>query len=433
MELLVCMSISGSIPVVICLLLYVIQCENYNYILGRRLLLTGVFFYLVPVQLVKYLLPKDALPETMLIGKKADSYLSGSLAFWSEKQGDYIWIPQWFNIFARIWLAGIIIFAIYEIIKYWRGAHSIRNYIFEKIEDPEDNLTYYLIPDEICGPCTIGFFRQKIVFPESFPLHPDFIMVYKHEHTHLKNHDNLVKLLCLFVLCLHWMNPVAYLLLFLYIDTAEIVSDSAAVDGCTKEKRQDYANLLVLEAATSDIRPAVWKNNLSGHKSNKEGKDFKTLKRRINYMMKEKRKGMLQRGIMVAVSALTVVASAGTIMAYEPVSSSDESFEEFISDDALNNFGDDYIDYDSANFVDFSQSDYVLIDSNGVQVTTEEDDSSTYALCTHSMIPATFYTHAKNSSGGCTIKVYNCQRCEKCGYRANATYANTVTYAKCPH
>ncbi len=427
------MSISGSIPVVICLLLYVIQRENYNYILGRRLLLTGVFFYLVPVQLVKYLLPKDALPETMLIGRKADSYLSGTLSFWSEKQGDYIWIPQWFNIFARIWLAGIIIFAIYEIIKYWRGAHSIRNYIFEKIEDPEDNLTYYLIPDEICGPCTIGFFRQKIVFPESFPLHPDFIMVYKHEHTHLKNHDNLVKLLCLFVLCLHWMNPVAYLLLFLYIDTAEIVSDSAAVDGCTKEKRQDYANLLVLEAATSDIRPAVWKNNLSGHKNNKEGKDFKTLKRRINYMMKEKRKGMLQRGIMVAVSALTVVASAGTIMAYEPVSSSDESFEEFISDDALNNFGDDYIDYDSANFVDFSQSDYVLIDSNGVQVTTEEDASSTYALCTHSMIPATFYTHAKNSSGGCTIKVYNCQRCEKCGYRANATYANTVTYAKYPH
>ena len=427
------MSISGSIPVVICLLLYVIQRENYNYILGRRLLLTGVFFYLVPVQLVKYLLPKDALPETMLIGRKADSYLSGTLSFWSEKQGDYIWIPQWFNIFARIWLAGIIIFAIYEIIKYWRGAHSIRNYIFEKIEDPEDNLTYYLIPDEICGPCTIGFFRQKIVFPESFPLHPDFIMVYKHEHTHLKNHDNLVKLLCLFVLCLHWMNPVAYLLLFLYIDTAEIVSDSVAVDGCTKEKRQDYASLLVLEAAISDIRPAVWKNNLSGHKNNKEGKDFKTLKRRINYMMKEKRKGMLQRGIMVAVSALTVVASAGTIMAYEPVSSSDESFEEFISDDALNNFGDDYIDYDSANFVDFSQSDYVLIDSNGVQVTTEEDASSTYALCTHSMIPATFYTHAKNSSGGCTIKVYNCQRCEKCGYRANATYANTVTYAKCPH
>ena len=432
MELLVCMSIAGSIPVVICLLLYIIQRGNYNYILGRRLLLTGVFFYLVPVQLVKYLLPKDALPETMLIGRKADSYMSGSLAFWSEKQGEYIWIPQWFNLFARIWLTGIIIFAIYEIVKYWRGAHSIRNFIFEKIENPEDNLTYYLIPDEICGPCTIGFFRQKIVFPESFPLHPDFIMVYKHEHTHLKNHDNLVKLLCLFVLCLHWMNPVAYLLLFLYIDTAEIVSDSVAVDGCTKEKRQDYASLLVLEAATSDIRPAVWKNNLSGHKNNKEGKDFKTLKRRINYMMKGKRKGILQRGIMVAVSALTVVASAGTVMAYEPIASSDASFNDIIFDDSYSDFSNDYTEMDIIDSLDFTETDNIFVGSDNIQIACQETVSPR-ALCTHSMVPGKFYAHAKNSSGGCTLKVYTCQRCEKCGYRANAKYQNTITFAVCPH
>ena len=432
MELLVCMSIAGSIPVVNCLLLYIIQRENYNYILGRRLLLTGVFFYLVPVQLVKYLLPKDALPETMLIGRKADSYLSGSLAFWSEKQGDYIWLPQWFNIFARVWFAGIIIFAIYEIVKYWRGAHSIRNYIFEKIDDPEDNLTYYLIPDGICGPCTIGFFRQKIAIPESFPLHPDFIMVYKHEHTHLKNHDNLVKLLCLFVLCLHWMNPVAYLLLFLYIDTAEIVSDSAAIDGCTKEKRQDYANLLVLEAATSDIRPAVWKNNLSGHKNNKEGKDFKTLKRRINYMMKGKRKGILQRGIMVAVSALTVVASAGTVMAYEPIASSDASFNDIIFDDSYSDFSNDYTEMDIIDSLDFTETDNIFVGSDNIQIACQETVSPR-ALCTHSMVPGKFYAHAKNSSGGCTLTEYTCQRCEKCGYRANAKYYATHTYTKCPH
>lgn len=432
MELLVCMSIAGSIPVVICLLLYIIQREDYNYILGRRLLLTGVFFYLVPVQLVKYLLPKDALPETMLIGRKADSYLSGSLSFWSEKQGDYIWLPQWFNIFARVWLAGIIIFAIYEIVKYWRGAHSIRNYIFEKIDDPEDHLTYYLIPDGICGPCTIGFFRQKIAIPESFPLHPDFIMVYKHEHTHLKNHNNLVKLLCLFVLCLHWMNPVAYLLLFLYIDTAEIVSDSVAVDGCTKEKRQDYASLLVLEAATSDIRPAVWKNNLSGHKNNKEGKDFKTLKRRINYMMKGKRKGILQRGIMVAVSALTVVASAGTVMAYEPIASSDASFNDIIFDDSYSDFSNDYTEMDIIDSLDFTETDNIFVGSDNIQIACQETVSPR-ALCTHSMVPGKFYAHAKNSSGGCTITTYTCQRCEKCGYRANAKYYSTTTFVKCPH
>lgn len=49
------------------------------------------------------------------------------------------------------------------------------------------------------------------------------------------------------------------------------------------------------------------------------------------------------------------------------------------------------------------------------------------------MVPATFYTHSKKSSGGCTVKIYKCQRCEKCGYSANAQYDHTITYAKCPH
>ena len=430
MELLVCMSISGSIPVVICLLLYVIQRENYNYILGRRLLITGIFFYLIPIQLIKYLIPEEVYPEA-LFNEEAQLYLSNSLSFWTERKGEYIWMPQWFDIVSKLWLSGIVIFAVYEIIKYWRGVHYIKNFIFEKEEDSENNLTYYLIPDETYGPCTIGFFRQRIVIPESFPLHPDFVMVYKHEGAHLKNHDNLVKLLCLLVLCVHWMNPVAYLLLLLYIDTAEIVSDSAAVEGCSKEKRKDYAKLLVLEASTSDIRPVVWKNNLSGHKKDKEGKDFKTLKRRINYMMKEKRKGLLQRGIMVAVSALTIIAGVGTVLAYEPMQWSDDSFTDVVQDDSF-----DVLGYNSSDFemdsLDFSKSNNLFIGLDGIQIACEESVSSRI-LCTHSMVDGKFYAHAPNSSGGCTVKVYTCQRCKKCGYLANKKYYATYSYAKCPH
>ena len=430
MELLVCMSISGSIPVVICLLLYVIQRENYNYILGRRLLITGIFFYLIPIQLIKYLIPEEVYPEA-LFNEEAQLYLSNSLSFWTERKGEYIWMPQWFDIVSKLWLGGIVIFAVYEIIKYWRGVHYIKNFIFEKEEDSENNLTYYLIPDETYGPCTIGFFRQRIVIPESFPLHPDFVMVYKHEGAHLKNHDNLVKLLCLLVLCVHWMNPVAYLLLLLYIDTAEIVSDSAAVEGCSKEKRKDYAKLLVLEASTSDIRPVVWKNNLSGHKKDKEGKDFKTIKRRINYMMKEKRKGLLQRGIMVAVSALTIIAGVGTVLAYEPMQWSDDSFTDVVQDDSF-----DVLGYDSSDFemdsLDFSKSNNLFVGLDGIQIACEESVSSRI-LCTHSMVDGKFYAHAPNSSGGCTVKVYTCQRCKKCGYLANKKYYATYSYAKCPH
>ena len=431
MKLLTCMSIAGSIPVVICLLMYLIQRADYNYILGRKLQLIGIFFYLLPVQLIKYLIPMNIFPESMLVGRSADSYLSGSLSFWNEQNGEYVWMPDWFNILSKIWLVAIIIFAIYQIICFWRGAHSIQNLIFDKVEDSENNQVYYLIPDGICGPCTIGFFRQKIVFPESFSiLHPEYGMVYKHEHSHLKNHDNLVKVLCLLVLCLHWMNPVAYLLLSLYIDTAEIISDSTAVEGCLKEQRKVYASLLVSEASTPDKNPVMWKNNLFGKKKNE--KNMVILKRRINYMMKEKRKGLLQRGIIVAVSALTVVVSAGTVLAYAPIASSDESFEEIIFDDSLDDFGFNDIEDNFIKSLDFSQSNSVYIDSNGSQIIYQESESPR-ALCTHSMVPSSFYTHAKNSSGGCTVKIYSCQRCEKCGYRANAKYESTHTYAKCPH
>ena len=431
MKLLTCMSIAGSIPVVICLLMYLIQRADYNYTLGRRLLITGIFFYLMPVQLIKYLIPKDVFPTSMLITDESQLYLSGSLSFTPERQGEYIWMPQWFDIISKIWLVAIIIFAIYQIICFWRGAHSIQNYIFDKVEDSDNNQVYYLIPDGICGPCTVGFFRQKIVFPESFPmLHSEYDMVYKHEHSHLKNHDNLVKVLCLLVLCLHWMNPVAYLLLFLYIDTAEIVSDSAAVEGCLKERRKDYATLLVNEASTPDKNPVMWKNNLFSYKK-KSGKNMKILKRRINYMMKEKKKGLLQRGIMVAISALTIVAGAGTVLAYEPVPSSDVSFEDVVLD-----FEPEQLLFDDSDFyatIDFSKSDKVFVAENGIQTSIIDNDTSTYALCTHSMVNGTVSAHKSNGKGGCTVKVYTCQRCEKCGYLANAVYKNTITYAVCPH
>lgn len=428
MELLACMSIAGSVPVVICLFIYIIQRKNYNYVLGKRLLLTGLFFYLVPVQLIKYLIPEKAYPE-VLFNEEAQLYLSNSLSFWHERKDEYIWMPQWFNVVATIWMAGIIVFSLYELIKYCKETRSIKNYIFETVNDTENNITYYLIPDGICGPCTIGFFHQKIAIPESFPLHPNFIMVYKHEYAHLRNHDNFVKLLCLLVLCLHWMNPVAYLLFYLYRDTAEIVSDGAAVEGCDKETRRAYATLLVLLASTPDILPAVWKNNLSGHKK-KSGRAMNIIKRRINYMMKEKRKGLLQRGIMVAVSALTIVAGAGTVLAYEAMPSSDINVRGDIDDSNLS-FISFELDENDVFEPDFSQSDSVFITMDGVQIPVY--DYSSHALCTHSMVDGYLKTHAPNGSGGCTVKVYTCQRCKKCGYLANSVYKNTITYAVCPH
>ena len=385
--------------------------------------MAGVFFFLAPVQLVRFLLPMNILPEPVF-SEETQLYLSHSMDFLPGHGNEYVWFPRWVSVIILLWAGIVIIFALYQFIKYRKIVRKINRSVFYYVDEPEMELVYYVVPDGSCGPCTVGFFRQKIIIPESFTELENFSMVYQHEYTHLKNRDNLVKLLCLIVLCIHWMNPAAYLLLFLYRITAEAVSDDAAVLGYSKDIVKTYAMLLVTTTPVREKLPVVWKNNFSS-----EGK---MIKRRINYMMKKRKNGWMRKGIIAMVSALTIAASAGTVLAYEPMQWSDVSVNDSLQDSDI-----DYLTYNVADAplvdsFDFSVSDKIFISLDGKQEPIF-DSSSERVLCRHNMVDGYMSTHASKSNGGCVVKVYTCQRCTRCGYLANAVYQNTVTYAKCPH
>lgn len=416
------MSIAGSIPVLLCFLLFLIQRDSYNFLWGRKLLLAGVFFFLIPVQLVRFLLPMNILPEPVF-SEETQLYLSHSMDFLPGHGDEYVWFPRWVSVIILLWAGIVILFALYQFIKYRKIVRKINRSVFYYVDEPEMELIYYVVPDGSCGPCTVGFFRQKIIIPESFTELENFSMVYQHEYTHLKNRDNLVKLLCLIVLCIHWMNPAAYLLLFLYRITAEAVSDDAAVLGYSKDIVKTYAMLLVTTTPVREKLPVVWKNNFSS-----EGK---MIKRRINYMMKKRKNGWMRKGMIAMVSALTIAASAGTVLAYEPMQWSDGSVGESIVLDESDMSNFDFLSGE-LNDIDFSKTDTVFVTENGIQIPIMDNDSSR-VLCKHNMVNGYLHNHTSNSSGGCTVKTYTCQRCTRCGYLANAKYYSTTNYAKCPH
>ena len=89
--------------------------------------------------------------------------------------------------------------------------------------------------------------------------------------------------------------------------------------------------------------------------------------------------------------------------------------------------------YAKSRTCSFIVSNYIFVYPDGTQEIVYDNDIEPYALCTHSMVSGTYYVHDKLSSGGCKIKVYDAQKCKKCGYLANAVYKNTITYAVCPH
>lgn len=153
-------------------------------------------------------------------------------------------------------------------------------------------------------------------------------------------------------------------------------------------------------------------------------------------MMKKRKNGWMRKGIIAMVSALTIATSAGTVLAYEPLQSSDESVSEIVSDSDSGYLGYEFDDcedskYDWTESLDFSNGDiFVYLDGSQVQ---SDYNNSTKALCKHNMKDGHLYHHESNGTGGCKMKVYTCQRCTRCGYLANAKYQYTVTYTKCPH
>lgn len=162
-------------------------------------------------------------------------------------------------------------------------------------------------------------------------------------------------------------------------------------------------------------------------------------------MMKKRKNGWMRKGIIAMVSALTIAASAGTVLAYEPLQSSDVTLSEVVTDDVPEfleyEFADesttgeklpvDSVEEETAD-LDFSGSDEIFTYLDGTVVEVKNENTNK-ALCKHNMKDGTLKSHKSDGKGGCTVKVYSCQRCTRCGYMANAVYKYTITYAKCPH
>ena len=161
--------------------------------------------------------------------------------------------------------------------------------------------------------------------------------------------------------------------------------------------------LLVTTTPVREKLPVVWKNNFSS-----EGK---MIKRRINYMMKKRKNGWMRKGIIAMVSALTIAASAGTVLAYEPLQSSDVAMSEVVTDDVP-----EYLEYEftdesileenklvdsekdeNAN-LDFSVSDEIFVYSDGTVVEVKNENTNK-ALCKHNMKDGILKSHKSDGKG----------------------------------
>ena len=414
--LLICMSIAGTVPLIICLLLLLLQRKKFSYRLGRNLVFLSLAGYLIPFQVVKYLMPTDVLIRTDALAN-ISYYINfddkGAISY----HGISLWMSDWILMIGLCWLFLISGFSVYEIIKYHRLTRKLKK-ITEKrtcflpgIGDVE-----YRISPLIGSPYTIGFLKPFIVAPESLEDSRLSEMILRHEYSHLRRHDSAVKLLCLLAICLHFYNPLTLLTLLLYTSFSENIADQAATEGFTTEERKAYAVALVNLSARNRQVPVVWKNNLLGAKH--------TMKRRVEFIMMKNRKAS-KIGTAAAILA-SVFLSGTTVFGYAPMQTTEAA------DSVQLNETVSFVDSASNN--PFANSNIYFETDEHVNILVNDSDLEPRAIiCTHDFKSGYADVHNSKSNGGCEVKRYTAKICQKCNHLVIMDYVNTTTYAKCPH
>ncbi len=101
--------------------------------------------------------------------------------------------------------------------------------------------------DQVDTPVAAGLFRPRIILPKALgadrPELLDYVLT--HEYCHLRRLDMLWKLLALCAVCIHWFNPLVWLMRTMLGRDLELCCDEMALRRLGGDRRKDYANSLI--------------------------------------------------------------------------------------------------------------------------------------------------------------------------------------------
>ena len=108
------------------------------------------------------------------------------------------------------------------------------------------------ISDKIKTPAVYGIIKPKIILPTEYDANRlNFILM--HERSHIKRKDNFIRLLSLIVVCIHWFNPFAWLLLKMLYSDIELACDETVLSKCNETERKEYAYTLLSTAEKTNV------------------------------------------------------------------------------------------------------------------------------------------------------------------------------------
>ncbi|MBR5289456.1 MAG: M56 family metallopeptidase, partial [Erysipelotrichaceae bacterium] len=103
----------------------------------------------------------------------------------------------------------------------------------------------WIMSDLVDSPLLTGLVHPVIALPADIVDHPHLDMMIEHEMMHYQKKDLLMKFLMLLAKCIHWFNPIVYLMEKQLSKDLEMACDEEVLKNADEEKKQIYAQTLL--------------------------------------------------------------------------------------------------------------------------------------------------------------------------------------------
>lgn len=273
-------------------------------------------------------------------------------------------------------------------------------------------------------PLTFGFFKPVIFLPDIEYTDQELDYIFRHELTHIRNCDFLIRMLWFFASAVHWFNPAVNLLIQEVDTMCELFCDNDVAKHLNEEQQVDYFNLILdTSSGGIDDEPDAMVSMF------KKSDDYDIMFERMNLLKNKKNVTKLQMALSLFVSFTVIVLSSLTVFAFTEHRVIEN---DFISIDDTIESVDTSIDDTMPKIVtDIEEVTGFILDSNGNEIPAT--DIMERVPCNHKYEGVTYIKHIKYKDGTCKKEYYDAQECWKCNRVIVGAYQYSITFSKCDH
>ena len=171
-----------------------------------------------------------------------------------------------------VWAAGVLVCAVFFSLAYWKCRKEFQTSIPVGNDFTENWLSVHQQGRRISirqsgrfsAPLTYGVLHPVILMPTSTKWENTDSLEYvlAHEYVHIRRFDSIRKLVLIMVLCVHWFNPLVWVMYVLANRDIELSCDEAVVRLFGENTKAAYARALIsMEETRSGLTPLC--NNFS--------------------------------------------------------------------------------------------------------------------------------------------------------------------------